>query len=312
MTSYHIIPDIHGHADKLTRLLDRIGWQRTASGWRGPVPGARLAFLGDFIDRGPENGAVLATVRDLMDGGHAVAVMGNHELNAIHYHHFDDDTGQPLRPHSDDNTKQHSSFLNEFPLGSVEAGDWIDWMKTLPLWLDTGEFRMVHACWSPQDIDTMAPQAEHAQQGCLPPALIVAAGKDSHPLNGMVETVTKGPEVPLPPGYFFADGGGNRRERVRHAWWRNDAETWAEGTVSVPDDAILPPGQMPPEAIAMTYDKAEKPVFFGHYWMTGDFRIESENALCLDYSAGRDGPLIAYRFEPGDTGISRDRVIGFD
>ncbi len=51
------------------------------------------------------------------------------------------------------------------------------------------------------------------------------------------------------------------------------------------------------------YPEGEKPVFFGHYWMTGMPRIEAPNALCLDYSAGiGDNPLVAYAWEPGRAG----------
>ena len=46
----------------------------------------------------------------------------------------------------------------------------------------------------------------------------------------------------------------------------------------------------------MLYPEDAKPVFFGHYWMFGRVKLEAQNALCLDYSAGSDGPLISYRF----------------
>lgn len=81
-------------------------------------PDRQIVFLGDFIDRGPENGAVVRIVRELMDSGRAQAIMGNHELNAIHFHATDPDTGKPLRKHSEENFKQHDSFLKEFPLGA--------------------------------------------------------------------------------------------------------------------------------------------------------------------------------------------------
>ena len=55
---YDIIPDIHGHADKLVAMLQKLGWQRTPAGWQAPDPGREIIFLGDFIDRGTENAAV--------------------------------------------------------------------------------------------------------------------------------------------------------------------------------------------------------------------------------------------------------------
>lgn len=33
-----------------------------------------------------------------------------------------------------------------------------------------------------------------------------------------------------------------------------------------------------------------KPVFFGHYWLTGEPAILSPHAAWVDYSAGKGGP----------------------
>ena len=127
MTSFDIIPDIHGQFDKLLGLLDQLGWHKAGGSWRSPEPDRQLVFLGDFIDRGPNNGKVLEVVRELVDAGLARAIMGNHELNAIHFHNAHPDTGDAVRPHSVRNKKQHATFLEEFPVGSERASDVIDW-----------------------------------------------------------------------------------------------------------------------------------------------------------------------------------------
>ena len=44
---------------------------------------------------------------------------------------------------------------------------------------------------------------------------------------------------------------------------------------------------------------ADKPTFFGHYWMTGEPSLQSDTAVCVDYSAGKGGPLVAYRWDQG-------------
>lgn len=41
----------------------------------------------------------------------------------------------------------------------------------------------------------------------------------------------------------------------------------------------------------------ETPVFVGHYWMTGIPRLESHKVACVDWSAAKDGPLVAYRWD---------------
>ena len=43
----------------------------------------KVVFIGDFVDRGPGIGEVIEIVRAMVDAGDALAVMGNHEYNAI-------------------------------------------------------------------------------------------------------------------------------------------------------------------------------------------------------------------------------------
>lgn len=305
---YDIIPDIHGHSDKLAALLDELGYARRAGRWGHAEPTRQIVFLGDFIDRGPDGAGVLETVRDLIADGRALAVMGNHELNAIHYHNDDPERGGPLRPHSEKNAEQHEAFLRQFPAGSDGAREWTDWMAGLPLWLDLGPFRVVHACWSAPAVRRLA---RLAPGGVLPRDALLRAGRWKDPLNEDVETLTKGPEEPLPGGRAFTDKGGHRRDRVRIAWWRSGASTWREAAISVPDPSVIPDDPLPADVAAEVYPAGEKPVFFGHYWLEGHPAIEAENALCLDYSAGLgDNPLVAYAWEPGMATVQVEAIVG--
>ena len=91
MANYIMIGDIHGQAKKLEQLLYRLGFAEVAGVYRPAHPGSefgdtRLVFVGDFIDRGPDNQRVIEIVRRMMAEGQAMAVMGNHEFNAICYH----------------------------------------------------------------------------------------------------------------------------------------------------------------------------------------------------------------------------------
>lgn len=300
---HDIVADIHGQHEKLTALLARLGYSRRGR-WRH-AEGRRLVFLGDFIDRGDANEAVLRTVRDLIEDDMAVAVMGNHELNAVHYHNTDPETGAPLRPHSIKNEQQHASFLKEFPPGAERTRAWIDWMAALPLWRDMGEFRAVHAAWSDRAVETLP-------DGRLPADALHLTAWQGHPLNIAAETLTKGPEVALPAGWRFHDKEGHPRTEMRLAWWRGAAESWAEMAISVPDPGELPPGAPAGRVAGVTYPADEKPVFFGHYWLTGAPELQAENALCLDYSAGIGGPLLAYRWEEGAAGLDPARIVGVD
>ncbi len=125
-----------------------------------------------------------------------------------------------------------------------------------------------------------------------------------------VERLTKGPEIPpLPKGYAIHDKEGVRRERVRARWWGYGAQSWREVSMSVFNPEELPDTPLPGNVDDFSYDPAARPVFFGHYWLEGEPRRQAANALCLDYSAGLDGPLVTYTFEDGDDVISLERVM---
>jgi predicted MPP superfamily phosphohydrolase len=78
---YDIIGDLHGCNLTLQALLEKPGYTRRDAVYRHPS--RRVIFLGDFIDHGPQQRAVLDTVRPMIAAGAALAVMGNHEFNAI-------------------------------------------------------------------------------------------------------------------------------------------------------------------------------------------------------------------------------------
>ncbi|MDG1370666.1 MAG: metallophosphoesterase [Paracoccaceae bacterium] len=306
MSITDIIPDIHGQAEKLRVALKNLGWRRNGTTWRHSEPDRQIVFLGDFIDRGPENAAVIRIVRELMDAGHAQAIMGNHELNAIHFHTDDPETGAPLRPHDTDNLLQHGSFLNEFPLGASHTKDVLDWMMSLPLFIETDEFRAVHAAWIQPAIDDLRRQTG---AGVLSEDQLIRAAHKGDALYDLVETVAKGPEACLPHPHFFEDKGGKVRRHVRVKWWNGDARTWHHVAMSVPDINRLPDAPLPDDLLTTIYPDGDKPVFFGHYWMSGEPELQSSNALCLDYSAGTDGPLVTYEMIAGDEKLDPSRTI---
>jgi hypothetical protein len=61
---YDIIGDIHGHADELVQLQEKLGYRKDQGIYHHP--GRQVIFLGDFIDRGPQIHRVLEIVRPMM------------------------------------------------------------------------------------------------------------------------------------------------------------------------------------------------------------------------------------------------------
>ena len=64
-----------------------------------------------LLTSGPQQRRVLEIVRPMVEAGSALAVMGNHEFNAIAYFTADGEGGH-LRARNEKNTRQHQVFLD--------------------------------------------------------------------------------------------------------------------------------------------------------------------------------------------------------
>ena len=80
---FDVIGDVHGCADELEELLDRLGYARGDDGVRRHPTGRRAVFLGDLVDRGPRVADVLRTVKAMAGAGAALCVPGNHDLKLV-------------------------------------------------------------------------------------------------------------------------------------------------------------------------------------------------------------------------------------
>ncbi len=130
-----IVGDVHGCADELDSLLDRLAFTATD----------RLFFVGDLVVRGPKPREVLAVARRLG----ARSVRGNHEHRLL----------------SGKNT--HSPTLdrmNEDTARALQEDDW-SYLRNMPLWIDLPEHdvRIVHAGVMP-DLAIDAQQERHLLQ----------------------------------------------------------------------------------------------------------------------------------------------------
>ncbi|MBQ0132114.1 MAG: metallophosphoesterase, partial [Comamonas sp.] len=76
-----IVGDIHGELSALEHLLTHLGYDA-----QGRHPEHRtLVFVGDFVDRGPDSPGVVDLVQRLVEGGHACAIAGSHEINLLRH-----------------------------------------------------------------------------------------------------------------------------------------------------------------------------------------------------------------------------------
>lgn len=293
--NYDVIGDIHGQARKLEALLTNLGYSFDPQRHCWAHPTRRVLFVGDFVDRGPEQIRTLEIVRAMVDNGCAKAVMGNHEFNAIAWFEHDPlQAGQHLRKHTDKNFHQHQRFLEEVGDGSATHKYWIDWFYTLPLWID-GDVRLIHACWHTPSMDILKDAL--GPNNTLTPSLMERASRKGSAEFEAVELLCKGMEVALPEGVKFVDKQGVSRTQTRTAWWDETRTTYKQASlVNCELAAQLPDDPLPLHSL-VNYDN-QKPLFFGHYWMTGAPRILGDRLCCVDYSAAiGEHPLVGYRYD---------------
>ena len=93
----------------------------------------------------------------------------------------------------------------------------LDWFRTLPLFLDLPEIRVVHACWDRQSLAELRPRlnADHS----MSETLFVSACRKGSSEHAARDTLLNGPEVDLPDGMSFLDKDGHRRTAMRLKWW---------------------------------------------------------------------------------------------
>jgi hypothetical protein len=292
MSGFDIIGDVHGCADKLRGLLKHLGYRELAGTFHHA--GRQAIFVGDLIDRGPQQIETVQIARSMVDAGAARVTMGNHEFTAIPIvtpnPGVPGDTMRTRRGSTGaKNLAQHATFLRQVGDGSVRHSEFVEWFKTLPLWLDLERLRIAHACWHQSMIETLAGLLGGGRS--LSEFVIEANTKRTVAYEA-VETILKGPEVELGGNRVFVDKDGHDRTAARIRWWDAEANT-LNRIAEIPAGSTTPDGQpfpaLPedpcPEAEQYRYlDKT--PVFFGHYWRTGVPKIAGPAAVCVDFSAG--------------------------
>ncbi|WP_156687401.1 metallophosphoesterase [Mycobacterium sp. Marseille-P9652] len=318
MEGLDIIGDVHGCASPLRQLLERLGYTVDPGSGAYRHPQRRALFVGDLIDRGAEQREVLQLVEAMVDCGSADVVMGNHEFNAIAYAIPDPDhPGEFMRRHTEKNNKQHRAFLTQ--LDPAEQAYYLEWFLTLPLWLDLGHVRAVHACWH---TDSMRVVEAACGGNRLTGEHLVDAARKGTDLYRAVEVLLKGPELSLtrygqPP---YLDKEAHRRQEARVRWWDPDAATLRD--LADVRGAVTEAGEPYPELPALEIDPGEGrtyvytdpvPLFYGHYWRSWENHREdwTTYTACVDFSAAAKGPLVAYRWN-GEPTISWEHYFPHD
>jgi hypothetical protein len=210
-----VIGDVHGCADELDALCDRIG----------PTSDDRVLFVGDLVVRGPEPKRVLATVRRLG----ARSVRGNHEDRLLRWR-FRRRWSSPAQAEA---ATTPGAVLQTAVLLGEE--DW-ELIGALPLWIDLPEegLLIVHAGLEPGV--PLAAQSERTLLACR------SLGDRGEPLELRDAGVPWGSRWQGPPHVVF--GHNALSEPQLHAWATGlDTGCVYGGALTA---LVLPEGAAPP------------------------------------------------------------------
>jgi len=281
---YDIIGDIHGRAALLQQMLEKLAYAKHSGVYQHTE--RKAIFLGDFINKGPHTKEVLQIVRPMVEQGYAYAVVGNHELNLIGYFQKHDEGGY-IRPHTEKNTDQHvptfQSFAGEQPL----LHHYIDWMKTLPLYLEIDGIRLAHAYWHQESIDFLQQNYERVS---LHDALLRNMTPGS-PTAKAVDELLVGLKLKLPTASSDIP--------FKTKWWHVGHSHAYQSLAIRPDTSLGNPhiSYGREEVNTYTYPKEAPPFFFGHYNLPGKPRLLADNYSCLDYNLEEQPLLVGYRWQ---------------
>lgn len=294
---YDLIGDVHGCAHTLEHLLERLGYRKQAGVWRHAQ---RLAlFLGDIIDRGPRIREALHLVRDMVEAGQAWCIMGNHEFNALGWSTpaIPGSGRQFVREHTPRHARLLRETLDQFEPYPQEWREFLDWFYQLPLFIDAGRFRLVHACWDERLIE---PLRGLFADGRVDEAFVQASAEPGSFACTVFDRLLRGTDMRLPHGLSLTSDEGFTRRFFRTKFWEENPQTY--GDIVFQPDALpelaaqTPLSELEKEQL-LVYGAEEPLLFVGHYWRRGKPAPIRPNLACLDYSAVMYGKLVAYRLD---------------
>jgi hypothetical protein len=300
---YDIIGDIHGHYKLLVRMLKKLGYERTATGFKHSE--RKVIFTGDYINRGPEIRETVALIREMVESGNAFAILGNHELNAIFYFALDKES-KAFRKHASHLRLPLLSTIEAYSTCPDELKDHVKWFRHLPFYLDMGDFRVAHGGWNDAHIQTVNYYMNgevKIKKSFLKEYFVNAE------LYRAVNELNRGVELQLPKDLIVRDAKGISHRNFRIKWWEPaDGKTFSEASFS--NRFKLPSYTIPKEIIPPVeyYSDELPPVFFGHYCLDKLDLIIKNNLCCVDRCVVRSLTLTAYRWN-GEKKLSSENLV---
>lgn len=301
---YDIIGDVHGCAPLLKKLLKELGYTKTESGYFHTE--RKAVFVGDFINRGPEIRKTIRIIRSMVENGSAYAILGNHEINAIIYYlKLKKGYSQVIAP-----KKYFVSLyktINEFVNCPDELISHLKWLCSLPVFLEIGRIRVVHACWSQEAVDFFKGKITGGKIKKKMFKELIKNQKGDFAKH--ISTLTKGVDFKIPKNLKLINNKGVYSRSFRLRWWENPAgKTFEE--LSFDSKFTLPLYTIPEQLLPTTFVyQADAPVLFvGHYCRFNGPYIIKPNICCVDSGVSQSKKIVAYRWSGEKTLLARNLV----
>lgn len=249
----------------------------------------------------------------MVEAGQAHCIMGNHEYNALGW-------VTPALPGSGkafvrEHTPRHARLIDEtLTQFAQHPGDWhdfIQWFYTLPLFVDAGRFRLVHACWDHQLIAQLRAQYPN---GRIDEHFVQASAVSGSFASTVCNRLLRGTDMRLPDGLTLTGGDGLTRAFFRTKFWEEDPQTYGDIVFqpdALPEEVARAPLSHSQKNALLRYSEDEPLLFVGHYWRSGHPAPIRANLACLDYSAVLYGKLAAYRLDD-ETRIDPHKFVWVD
>ncbi|MDD4109625.1 MAG: metallophosphoesterase [Prolixibacteraceae bacterium] len=301
---YDIIGDVHGHAQPLKKMLINLGYQKTEQGFYNPD--RKAIFVGDFVNRGPNIRKTIRIIRNMVENGNAFAVLGNHELNFL-ISGFRGRAGEVIVKPPVKNSIAGLKTLREFSEYEDEWISHLNWLRTLPFFLELDGIRVIHACWADSAVEYLRENiaGEKIKKRILK---YIYKNPDSEMARN-IGLVTKGPHFKMPGDLKIINNKGVSPRSFRIRWWEDPIGKTFEA-ISFESKFKLPEYTVPNEIMPQfyPYEKINPILFFGHYCRFRGPHIISSNLCCVDSCVAGSKSLTAYHWD-GEAELKESNIV---
>ena len=308
---YDVIGNVRGSSERLLKMLRHLGYEPSADLiWHHP--GGRTAvFTGGIATPHGNTTPCTSLVRSMVDAGTALCVLGAGEFDAIAAAHA---PRRVLVPATSPAPHDERRVLGDGGLGErggLGDGGLIAWLRTLALWLDLPELRVVHACWSDFDIDSLR---DLLGSNCLADDdAVVTASTPGSAANLAIRILLRGHEITLPDHAHWCSADGTMHRTASFRWWSTGPLTLRDRAIALPgitdcngephrgfDDSAIT------EAVPVLF--GGPPVIVADAPLHGATPPTTTEVLFLDTHASHPAQLVAYR-SSGEQHITLDHLV---